>query len=801
VHPSIPRAAPTRTWSALGAVLLLVSAAVSLTGTTASAAVSTTITINGTAGGRVFDGVGAISGGGGNSRLLVDYPEPQRSQLLDYLFKPGYGAAVQLLKIEIGGDANSTDGAEPSIEHVRGTVNCTVGYEFWLAQQAKARNPNIRLAGLAWAAPGWIGGGTNYWHQDSIDYLIRWLDCARSNGLTINYLGGRNEKGHNKTWYENLRRALNSNGYGSVKVVGNDSVGWKVADDMVADAAFKAAVDVVGVHYPCGYLKPATTCNSTANAIATGRPLWASENGSQDIETGAPQLIRGITRGYIDGRMTGYFHWPLVAAITPNLPFATVGLAVAPSPWSGFYRLGRQTWAIAHVSQFTQPGWRFIDSASGYLGGDRANGSYVTLKAPGGRDYSTVIETTTATAAQTVTVAVSGGLSTGTVHVWATDLASGNTATHFVRQADVVPSAGRYTLNLQPGFAYSLTTTTGQGKGTATSPSRHNLALPYRDTFDSYPANTMARYVADMQGIFEVRPCLNGRTGGCLQQVAPVRPILWQGDSDAFALAGDTAWSNYTVSVDVNMQQAGIVKLIGRANTQTRPQSEQASYELRISDTGAWTLVKRDNTATLTTLASGTTTAPGLRQWHTFSLVLQGSSITARIDNRTLATVRDTSYPTGQVGFGVVGYQTDQFDNLTVTPGTPSTATPITSGIAGKCLAAQNNGSANGTPVVIDSCDDSDPGQNWSVAAGNTLQINGKCLDVNGKGTANGTLVQLWTCNGGTNQQWTVGPNSSLVGTGSGKCLDDPGRTTVDGTQQQIWTCNGGINQSWQLPG
>src|SRR5215471_4706187 len=99
---------------------------------TASAATVSTITIDGRQGGRSFDGVGAISGGGGNSRLLVDYPEPQRSQVLDYLFKPGYGAALQILKVEIGGDTNSTDGAEPSVEHTRGTVNCTAGYEFWL---------------------------------------------------------------------------------------------------------------------------------------------------------------------------------------------------------------------------------------------------------------------------------------------------------------------------------------------------------------------------------------------------------------------------------------------------------------------------------------------------------------------------------------------------------------------------------------------------------------------------------------------------------------------------------------------
>ena len=293
----------------------------------AHAATTTTITVNGTAGGRTFDGVGAISGGGGNSRLLVDYPEPQRSQVLDYLFKPGFGAAVQVLKIEIGGDANSTDGAEPSIEHVKGTVNCNVGYEFWLAGQALARNRNIRLYGLAWAAPGWIDSGGNYWVQNSIDYLISWLDCAKSHGLTITYLGGRNEKGHNKTWSENLRAALNAHGYSAVKVVSDDRVGWKVADDMVADSAFKNAVNIVGVHYPCGYKSASTTCNSTANAIATGRPLWASENGSLDVDAGAAALIRSVTRGYLDGKMTAYLNWPLVAAITPNLPFSTVGLA------------------------------------------------------------------------------------------------------------------------------------------------------------------------------------------------------------------------------------------------------------------------------------------------------------------------------------------------------------------------------------------------------------------------------------------------------------------------------------------
>src|SRR3954465_15773567 len=96
--------------------------------TTATQAVTTTATVNGGATGRTFDGIGAISGGGGNSRLLFDYPEPQRTQVLDYLFKPGVGAAMQILKVEVGGDTNSTSGAEPSHQHVAGDLNCGRGY-------------------------------------------------------------------------------------------------------------------------------------------------------------------------------------------------------------------------------------------------------------------------------------------------------------------------------------------------------------------------------------------------------------------------------------------------------------------------------------------------------------------------------------------------------------------------------------------------------------------------------------------------------------------------------------------------
>ena len=38
--------------------------------------------------GKRFDGIGAVNGGGATSVLLKDYPEPQRSQIMDMTRSP-----------------------------------------------------------------------------------------------------------------------------------------------------------------------------------------------------------------------------------------------------------------------------------------------------------------------------------------------------------------------------------------------------------------------------------------------------------------------------------------------------------------------------------------------------------------------------------------------------------------------------------------------------------------------------------------------------------------------------------------
>ncbi len=640
----------------------------------AAANVTTLIKVDGADTGRSFDGVGAISGGGGNSRLLIDYPAKQRNQILDYLFKPGYGASLQILKLEIGGDANSTDGSEPSVEHTRGVVNCNAGYEFWLAEQAKLRNPNIKLYGLAWAAPGWIDDG-KFWSQDTIRYLMSWMGCARTHGLTIDYLGGWNEKGYDKTWYENLHAALAAEHY-ATKVVGDDS-GWKVADAMAKGPAFAKSIDIIGVHYSCegGDGGNADSCHSTQDAIDMNKPLWDSESGSQDDNSGTGALIRAITRGYIDGKMTALLNWPIIAAITPNLPYPTTGLMVAGQPWSGHYSVGKSLWAIAHVTQFTQSGWRFLDGASGYLGNDRTNGSYISLRSPNGVDYSTIVETTTATAASTVTFSVRGNLQKQLVHVWATkldataDLEATADKDNFVHLADLRPDkSGQYPFTLRPGYVYTFSTLATAGKGKAEAPPASSLKLPYRDNFDRYRIGQEARYASDMQGAFQVQSCAAGRPGKCLQQMAATKPIEWQEDSDAFTLLGDPSWKNYAVSVDAELAKPGVLELIGRAGTQKRPQSRQQGYYFQISNTGAWTIFKSDSKGNRTKLASGSIAALEIGRWHRLGLSFDSETITASVDSQNVTTLRDNSYQAGQIGLGITSYDTDQFDNLSITP-------------------------------------------------------------------------------------------------------------------------------------
>jgi galactosylceramidase len=99
--------------------------------------------------GRVFEGIGGITSNG-MSKLLMDYPEQQRNEIMDLLFKPKYGVSLQHLKVELGSDVNTSAGTEPSHMRSREDFDITRGYGLPIAKLAKAINPALLLDALRW---------------------------------------------------------------------------------------------------------------------------------------------------------------------------------------------------------------------------------------------------------------------------------------------------------------------------------------------------------------------------------------------------------------------------------------------------------------------------------------------------------------------------------------------------------------------------------------------------------------------------------------------------------------------------
>jgi hypothetical protein len=676
-----------------GGSVTLIATSVKNSAMNASAAVQiapAAIVIDGTSSGSIFNGIGAISGGGGTSRLLFDYPAQQQSEMMDYLFKPNYGAGLQILKVEIGGDGNTTNGAEASHMRTPTDENYNRGYEWWLMEQAKQRNPNIKLYGLEWSAPGWFNGGAgsaqSFFSNDNINYLLKWIQHAQSDhNLPIDYIGGWNEFWGGWTqydsWFVNLKSAMKGASL-TTQLVAYDG-DMDIVNDMASNAPFNAAVDIMGVHYPCSGSGVTFTCvpqNPGLQAITSiGKPLWASESEVGNFDLGAQQFARTTNRQYIDSKITGTIVWSLSSSWYRTLPDWGCGFLQADEPWNGFYHVGKTLWVAAHTGQFTQPGWQYLDSATGYLNGNPENGSFVTLKSPNNKDYSAILETVDAPVSQTINFQVQGGLSTGTAHVWATNLNSSNSSDWFVQQADIAPTLGAFSLTLQPGYIYSISTTTGQSKGSTTPPAAALQSLPYSDNFESYPAGSLAKYFSAMQGAFETANCTGGHTGICLRQVIGQAPIPWQGSASGtppVVVVGDPNWSDYTVSTDALLEQSGNIDLIGRLGmvSQSSNGGPSQGYHLSVTDSGPWSLFKEDANGVIKNLASGST-AFGVNAWHNLSLSFQESTIQAFIDSKSIATVTDSDYPSGNIALlvGPVGsWLNAQFDNFSVTPGAAS---------------------------------------------------------------------------------------------------------------------------------
>ena len=665
-----------------------------------------------------YEGVGAISAGLGLP-LLEDYPEPYKSWLLDLVFKPDFGLSCNYLKIEIGGDVNSSAGTEPAImrtkeeyERVCQALNSDDphdeqysdvremfkrGYEFWFAAEAEKRLPGIPLDGLQWGAPAWVSEGTGILFTESnARFLAMFIKGAKVYcDLDFTFIGaGQNECGYDVDYIKMMRRIFDEVGLSHVRFILADLLtSWfqtGLHRELAWDEELAGSIHAIGSHY--GLQLAAFRADHDKVKVWNGEDgFWEGGENAGTINCVKPSFTSAVYMGhklnsnYIDCSATKTNIVNVVLAMGWYNTTPESGFILAHEPWSGHFRVTPMTWAIAHHTQFAKEGWRFLDGKGcGYLPG---GGSYTTLKAPGSDDFSIIIDTYKAKEPQTVTFETTG-LSAKAKHVWAT---YGETDETWFKEieGDLATDDCAFTIKLKPNALYSVTTTTGQCKGTdqlidgkrmvELIPPSAPLPIPFSPDFNGLPVNSNPPFFTDIIGAFEIRNEESCTHPYYLRQVITTTDnISWLDTMDQASssqdimpktVVGDCNWTDYKVKVDARTKSDnGCLLICGRVMCTF---GEAKGYFFQLNKDDTWTLYKnvpkQDNYRSIpSTITTGALPA-GFNKtiWHEYAMECAGSTIKAFIDGELIVTAEDSQYEHGVVGFGS-DYSISDFANLTV---------------------------------------------------------------------------------------------------------------------------------------
>jgi O-glycosyl hydrolase len=241
--------------------------------------------------------------------------------------------------------------------------------------------------------------------------------------------------------------------------------------------------------------------------------------------------------------------------------------------------------------------------------------------------------------------------------------------------------------------------------------------------------------------------------------------------------------------------------VLGQYSKYVRPGAVR--YAVAGSPSGVQTLAFWQNNA-WTVVATNTNTSA-----TTLSLDLGSGSLTSTGSYRTSASESLASIAAPGISGSVVSASLPAQSVTTYvlsSSGRPGSGTAVSGALtgvqSGRCLDVPGAVTTNGTQLELYTCNGGSNQQYTFTASGAITVYSGssqKCLDGYQGGTSPGTVVDIYSCNGGTNQQWVVHPDGSISNVASGLCLDAYGQGTGNGTKIDEYTCNGGTNQQWTL--
>ena len=437
----------------------------------------------------------------------------------------------------------------------------------------------------------------------------------------------------------------------------DDSEFWQVFDVLEKDPELDHLIGAVGYHYVDGRepwdIDQKGRREATEKAKRSGKPLWASEEWSQSGghwgDKGALYVARLMNKLYARDRITKFEIWCPIDSIYDQIIWADTGAMQADTPWCGHYTVWPAVWAIAHTTQFAEPGWVYMDAACGQLDAATWRGSHVALRDPKTGDWSVVV---VSGETRRIQLHLAPGLKSGPVQVWQ----STETA-QFVQQAPLAWQNRTVEFDLEPNAIYTFTSITGQQKGShGAPPPRTPFPFPFADDFEGYRAGDTPRYFSDQKGSFEVYQWPKG--GKCLAQIVPAQGILWYDNwlLKPHTLFGDANWQDYVIEADVFLV-GGDVEIGGRYADR-----DKLGYRWILTRDGRWQLNWQ-----YTTLAAGQLVKFNPSVWHHLRVELNGHQISGSVDGKPLTQVSDKARDKGMV-FLASTYDRNLFDNVRIGP-------------------------------------------------------------------------------------------------------------------------------------
>lgn len=655
-----------------------------------------------TAEGTLYDGLGFISANN-SSRLLLDYKSENPEaywEILNYVFGE-QGIGMNLIKVEMGADIDSSSGTEPGIMRTEDEKpDVTRGASYQLIADALKINPDIEVDMLYWGMPKWVADAENEdealykWYKATIDALYD------TYGVKTTYVTlTQNEKSYSPDSIKYLSKALKAD-YPEIKVVAGEGVcNWNIADDMLEDKELMDAIDVISSHYT-------SWTDDSAKKVQSeyGKKVWFSEGSSpMKVATltskkedegnglsglnGMLDIATRITQAVAEG-MTMYEFQPAVSSYYTGATYFPKQLITANEPWSGAYNFDAGFYMALHFGQFFKPNWNIIKTAcfgDGVPGGDghAIEGStynYMTMTDSKTGDYSVMVVNNTKDAIKYTFKVKNIEKSDASLTVYETMENDGeNYYESFFKKAESVTpqkdgDAYYFDIEVKPYSMITMSTleiADTQYKDRADDYSL--LELPYSDDFEykeydeGYLANRgyTPRYTTDQAGAFEV---VNKDGDNVLMQKMNfnIKGKDWGSSSDPVTTFGDDRWRNYSISSDVHFadseDEAKKVNYLGIGARYILATQDYSGYWLKLSSDGTFSLMKKSKEIETVTVAG-----LDLKVWHNLKLEVQDDYLVGYLDGEKYFDIVD-ELPVINSGRAALYsyYQNNYFNNLKI---------------------------------------------------------------------------------------------------------------------------------------